>query len=126
MGTAFPTPIGAIGPSPSAKTFGTSYGGVGAARLPADPLFYADLTLENVVVGSRYRVTRHDTGAELATGVAAATTVVCSGLACFANPFQVDIAVRNASGSPAYIPFATSAFMTKAGGSAYVLQQLDE
>ena len=42
----------------------------GPFRLPTDPLFYADLTLDNIIVGSRYRVTRHSTGDELATGVA--------------------------------------------------------
>ena len=95
-------------------------------RLPTDPLFYADLTLENIVVGSRYRVTRRSTGAELAIGVAGSTSEVLAGLPCFTNPMQVDITVRNASGSPAYRVFDTSAFMVKAGASAYILQQADE
>jgi hypothetical protein len=110
---------------------GKSYygrGHVAVQRLPTDPLFYADLTLNNIVAGSRYRVTRHSNGDELATGVAAGSGLVditLSGIPCFSNPMQVDITVRNASGSPAYKVFDTSAFMVKAGSSAYILQQED-
>lgn len=108
---------------------GRCKGALGVFRLPTDPLFYANLTLNNMVAGSRYRVTRHDNGNELATGVAAGSglvDVVLTGVACFANPAQVDITVRNASGSPAYRVFDTAAFIPKSGTSAYVLQQLDE
>lgn len=98
----------------------------GPFRLPTDPLFYADLTLDNIVIGSRYRVTRRSTGDELATGVAASTTEVLASLPCYSNPMAVDITVRNASGSPAYKVFDTGASLSKTGGSAYILQQLDE
>lgn len=99
---------------------------VGIFRLPSDPLFYADLTLENIIVGSRYRVTRRSTGDELATGVAAADPEVIASLPVYSNPMQVDITVRNASGSPAYRVFDTVASIPKQGTSAYILQQLDE
>lgn len=98
----------------------------GPFRLPTDPLFYADLTLDNIVVGSRYRVTRRSNGDELATGVAASTSETISALPCYSNPMLVDITVRNASGSPAYRVFDTSASLSKAANSAYILQQLDE
>jgi len=98
----------------------------GVFRLPTDPLFYADLTLENIVVGSRYRVTRASNGEELATGVAASTTEVISGVPAYSNPMLIDITVRNASGTPAYRIFDTAAYLYKTGGSAYILQQLDE
>src|SRR5574340_1291854 len=98
---------------------------VGAFRLPTDPLFYADLVLQNVVAGSRYRVTRNDTGAQLALDVAPGSSgvvdVTISGVPCYANPMQVDITIRNASGSPTYKVFNTSAFIDKTGGSAYVI-----
>lgn len=95
-------------------------------RLATDPLFYADLTLDNIVIGSRYRVTRRSTGDELATGVAASTTEVLASLPCYSNPMAVDITVRNASGSPVYKVFDTGASLSKTGGSAYILQQPDE
>lgn len=98
----------------------------GIFRFPTDPLFFAALTLDNIVVGSRYRVTRNATGEELALGVAGTTSVVLSGLPVYVNPMRVDITIRNASGSPAYKIFDTSAFMGRDGATAFILQQLDE
>ena len=101
---------------------------VGVFRLPTDPLFTTTLTLQNIIGGSRYRVTRTDTGAELATGLVAGSTPtdqVISGVNAYANPQQVSITVRHASGSPVYKVFNTSAFLVKEGVSAYILQQLD-
>ena len=104
----------------------TGFLSVGVFRLPTDPLFYADLTLENIVAGSRYRVTRHSTGEELAQGVAASATEVIAGVPAYSNPMLIDITVRNASGTPTYKIFDTAAYLYKEGGSAYLLQQLDE
>ncbi len=108
-----------------ASSLGTS---LGVFRLATDPLYTATLTLRNVVAGSRYRITRTDTGAELATGVAGGSglvDVVLSGVAAYANPQQVDITVRNASGTPTYKVFNTSAFLPKSGAEAYILQLVD-
>jgi hypothetical protein len=87
--------------------------------------YYGTLTLQNIVVGSSYRVTRHDTGAQLAAGTAASTTEVLSSLPCDASPLQVDITVRKATSGTKYQPFQTSASLTSAGVSAYILQQID-
>jgi hypothetical protein len=125
MGAAIPFHRGSIGPSPTGKMLGTAQGSIGAMRSPTDPLFYAALTLQNIVVGSRYRVTRHDTGDQLATGVAAASSEIIASVPCFANPMQVNIMVRNASGGTRYKPFTTAAFLNASGASAYILQQLD-
>ena len=124
--STFPTPYGGIGPLTHAQSLSTPWGSLGINRLPTDPLFYADLTLDNIIIGSRYRVTRHSTGDELATGVAASTSEVLASLPCYSNPMQVDITVRNASGSPVYRVFDTAASLGRTGGSAYILQQLDE
>ena len=97
--------------------------------LPVDPLFTAPITLNNITGGSRYRITRRDTGAELATGVVsgtALTDLVVSAVPAYANPMQFDVTVRNASGSPVYRVFDTAGFHGKAGSSVYILQQLDE
>jgi hypothetical protein len=115
-------------PAARGKISPTGAVSLGVFRLPTDPLFYADLTLRNVVAGSRYRVTRTDTGAELATGLVSGSGLVdqfISGVACYANPQQVSITVRNASGTPKYKVFNTSAFVQKAGGEAYILQTED-
>ncbi|MCU0689780.1 MAG: hypothetical protein MUF54_00125 [Polyangiaceae bacterium] len=95
---------------------------VGVFRLPTDPLFYADLLLQNIVIGSRYRVTKSDDGTELATGVAGSTTVTLPGLAVYANPMLVNIVARKGTSAPKYEPFETFAYMTRGSVSAYIAQ----
>ncbi len=106
----------------------SSLGGlsVGVFRLPTDPLYYMELTLENIVVGSRYRITRQSTGDELATGVAASTTEVISGVPVYESNMLMAVTVRKASGSPNYKIFDTNVYAAKLGASVYILQQLDE
>ena len=129
MTAMIPNCWGQLSPATTGKMIGFCQGSVGAARLATDPLFFADLTLLNIMGGSRYRVTRASNGAELATGVVAGTEltdVTLSGLAAYANPMLVNITVRNASGSPSYRIFDTAASMVRGGSSAFILQQLDE
>lgn len=95
-------------------------------RHPADALFYADLTLNNVVIGSRYRVTRDSDGSELATGIASSSTVTISDISAYSNPMLMKIIIRKASGSPYYKEFKTYANLIRGGVSAYILQELDE
>lgn len=108
-----------------------AHGGVhpiGVFRLPTDPLFYADLVLRNIVAGSRYRITRADTGAELATGVAAGSGLVdvtISSVACYANPQTVDITVRQGTSTPKYQPYAAQTEIAKSGGLAFISQIQD-
>lgn len=126
MSTALPTPQGSLSPTPSNRIYAGPLASIGVFRKAADPLFFAPLTLDNIVPGSRYRVTRRSNGAELATGVAASATEVIVGVPVFSNPMLVDITVRNASGSPAYSIFDTAAFMTREGATAYILQRAEE
>lgn len=126
---AIATGFGSFAPAPTGKAFPFAGGSAGASLAAGDPLFFATLTLRNVVAGSRYRVTRNDNGDELATGVAAGTglvNVVISGVPCFSNPMLVDITVRKASASPYYRIADTQAEMTKSGASAFIFQILDE
>lgn len=127
MTSILPTPFVTISPTTRGRM--TSAGAplsVGAFRLPTDAIYYFDLTLENIVAGSRYRITRHDTGAELATGVAAATSEVVAGVPAYSAGMLMDITVRKASGAPNFKIFDTAAYAAQAGTSAYILQQLDE
>lgn len=125
MAASLPTFVGSFSPGTRGRHWNGWIGTVNAQRLPTDPLFYATLTLQNIVVGSRYRITRHDTGGQLATGVAGSGAEVISGVPCFDSPMRVDVSVRNASGGAKYKPFETAAFMVPLGASAYILQQLD-
>lgn len=123
---AISNPVMTVMPAHTNKMQGAIALSMGVAKVPADVDFYFTLTLTNVVVGSRYRVTRDSTGDELATGVAAASTVTLTGLPSYGSSMLVDITVRNASGSPNYKPFNTAAYSARAGAGAYILQQLDE
>jgi len=114
---------------PAARGKIVSSGGnrsMGTLRLPTDPLYYMELTLENIVVGSRYRITRQSTGQELASGVASSTTEVISGVPVYSSNMLMAVTVRKASGSPNYRIFDTNVYAAKLGASAYILQQLDE
>lgn len=92
----------------------------------SDPLFFTSITLDNIIAGSRYRITRHDTAEELSTGVAAGSTETIGSVPCYANPMLVAITVRKASEPPHYKIFDTLAFVGRAGAKSYVLQQPDE
>jgi hypothetical protein len=95
---------------------------MGVFRLPTDPLFYADLVLQGVVSGSRYRVIKDDDGTELATGEASGTTVTLSGLPVYANPMLVKITVRKGTTAPKYQPLDTFAYMARGSVSAFISQ----
>lgn len=128
MSAIVPSGFGVILPAPSGRL--GSVGGVtaGAFRLSTDPLFYADLVLRNVIAGSRYRVTRADTGAELASGVVAGSGLVnetISGVACYANPQAVNVIVRQGTSAPKYLPYSGQTEIAKSGGVMFVAQQLD-
>ena len=120
-----PSPFGTVAPTASNRFVSNVNGIVGAFRLPTDPLYYATMTLQNVVSGSRYRVTRNDTGAELTTGTGGGADIVLSGLPAYANPMLCNISVRNASGATKYKPVSTAAYLYKTGGSSYIVQVVD-
>lgn len=129
MASVIPVPAFSLVPAQSSKTAPSqSSMALGVARLPTDPFFYASLTLQNVLGGSRYRITRNDTGAELASGLvpgAVATDHVIAGIPAYSNPMLMRIVVRNASGATKYKAFETFAYLYKTGGAAYIIQQVD-
>ena len=122
----FPNPLISIGEAVRGKAAGACGAfSLSYSRLPTDPLFYAGLTLENIAVGSRYRVTRASNGEELAAGEAASATVNLTGLAVYANPMLVKIAVRKATTAPKYKPLDTFVNMGRGVATAYISQVPD-
>lgn len=133
-----------IGGRPGCEFF--TFGGIGLqpsaarphgiGRLPTDPLGSFTLVLKNVVVGSRYRIERTDTGA-LATptvnaegtvpGVSGVTDVSITldyyAVGNAGNDLRAK--VRKGTSSPKYQPFET--LFTAAAGTvnAYVAQVAD-
>jgi hypothetical protein len=123
MTALLPVPLFSVAPQATARMQPSALGlSIGVFRLPTDPLFYADLVLQNIVSGSRYRVIKDDDGTELSTGVAGSTTVTLTGLPVYANPQLVKITVRKGTAAPKYQPFDTFAYMARGSVSAFIAQ----
>ena len=96
-------------------------------HLPTDALGECSLILQNVVIGSRYRVEIASGGTTVADGIAAGSTVV------LAVPYYsigngnntLRVKVRNA-GAPAYRAFETQATAAAGEVLVFVSQELDE
>ncbi len=123
-----PDPCYTVGPAITGRSAPGGLVPDGAARLASDPLYYASLTLTNVVGGSQYRVSRHDTGADLATGTVPGSGNVdytITSIPCYANPQVADVTVRKGTAAPKYQPFDTRASIPKTGTTAYIAQVPD-
>ncbi len=97
-------------------------------RLLTDAVGAFVLQLQNVVVGSRYRVEALSTGDTLAEGEAGDTlTSIPLPLYANGNPnTELRIKVRNASGTPAYKPFESQAVAQLGTVTVFVFQEPDE
>lgn len=95
-------------------------------RLPSDPLFYANITLQNIVVGSRYWVAKAtDLSYVLATGVAESSEVVLTNIQSYSNPMLIEVRVRKASEPVKYQPFVTYGYLVRGGVTIYCAQVAD-
>jgi hypothetical protein len=92
-----------------------------AAQQYQYPLDTVTVELQNLIVGSRYRIEKVSDGSYLSDGTAATSTVNVT----LSYIGLVRIRVRKSSGSPKYQPFETQANVTSSGASVYVSQVLD-
>lgn len=81
----------------------------------------ADITLENVVVGSRYWIYNNTTGSLITSGVAASSTVSHTEQN-LNNGTQLKLRVRYASDTTKYLPFETLAIVSNLVANIYVSQ----
>jgi hypothetical protein len=91
--------------------------------ITVDNAVSATLTIDGIVSGSRILIRRTDTQAVLVnavTGTSYAYPYVVSG------SIPVEIVLRNASGSPAYQPFRTTATLSAVNATITALQVLDQ
>ena len=109
-----------------------SAGGSGATfgfqLLPDDPIGTFNLTLTNVVVGSRVHVEKQDGAVSFYDEIATTSSVLIS-LDTYAPGSSYNdlrVKVRKASSSPAYKPFETLSTAIVGSQSIYVGQILDE
>lgn len=84
------------------------------------PFLYVDIALEDIVVGSAYRIEKISDGSLIAAGIATATTQVIS--VPYVGDTPVLIKVRKASEAPKYYPFSTGGTIRSAGLNVYVAQ----
>jgi hypothetical protein len=95
-------------------------------RLPTDPLFYASLSLQNIVVGSRYWIARaSDLTTVLASGVAESTEITLNNIPAYANPMLVEVRIRKASEPIKYQPFVAYGYLVRGGITVYCAQVVD-
>lgn len=128
MAYMIPTMFGALDQMGTSYTVPAEPSAIGTQRLPTDALFYATVTLLNIVVGSRYRIEYHN-GASwvlLREGTAAATTVEETSVPAYSNPMLVRARIRKSSASPKYFPLDTFGYLVRDGVSIYVAQVADE
>jgi len=102
-------------------------GAIISQRDPEDPLFFADVTIQNIAIGSRHWIAQaSDTSNVLATGIAASSEVLIVGVPAYENPMLLEIRIRNSSGAPTYKPYETHVYLSRAGATAYVAQIVDD
>lgn len=111
---------------PTSRSRGVGGIVLGTQRAPSDPLFSASIVLQNIIVGTRYRITvASDDSIVLASGVADSTMITIDGVNGYANPMLIFMKIRNASGAPAYKPADQYAYLTKFGTTIYINQEVD-
>lgn len=101
---------------------------VSRGRLSTDAVGTCAVTIQNAVVGSRYRIEVASTGTLVAEGdVATADFTENVPLYPAGNPANtLRIKIRKGTSAPFYRPFETQVVAQAAPQVAYILQQLDE
>lgn len=95
-------------------------------RLPSDPLFYAPVILENVVVGSRYYLFNPtDHTALVPPGTATESPFTIPLVPAYASPQMIGCTVRYSSAVTKYYPITIYAYQNRGGVSFYISQVVD-
>ena len=110
----------------SSKSRGMGGWVISTIRSPNDPLFYANITLQNIVAGSRYWIAQaSDLSNVLATGVAESSEITLDNIPSYANPMLVEVRIRKASEPVKYQPFVTYGYLVRGGITVYCAQVED-
>jgi len=116
-----------LGPA-SSQAVPAMPGALGVVRHPGDPVYLTNITLKNIIIGSRYWIAQEsDHSVVLTSGVAASTDVVLSNIPVYETDMLALVRVRNASGSPPYYkPLDSYAYLTKAAVIVFISQEDDD
>ena len=131
MSVCYPGFSVTVAPGPRGVSFpvGPQISSAGINRLPTDPVGTFTLQFRGIVEGSRVRVETAAEGITLDEFVSTASEIENRTLSLYAsgNPRNnLRIKVRNASGTPAYVPFESQAVAQLGTVIVYVFQEPDE
>lgn len=128
MSMVFPCAESAVTYVPTSRSLPTASGTVSQQRAPTDPFYYADVEVQNIVIGSSWMLGYYDAGdfTELDSGTAAATSFTISSVPSYGSPFLLELRVRKSSAQPKYKRVNQFAFHNAQGIVMYISQVLDE
>lgn len=102
------------------------FGNLANQRVAGDPYFYADITLNDVVVGSRYwLVDDADNSIVLATGLITTSPQIIPDVPALYKPQVLMLRLRSASGVVKYKQYESVNVHQKTGTYFYCAQQVD-
>lgn len=127
MGIMIPNASDCFGALGSAKAQPVTGCALAIIRLPTDPLYYADVSVKNMVVGSRWAIGYDDSGTFtiLDEGDCTATDFTIPSAPAYSSTFLLELRVRKGTTAPKYKPYKTYAYHSKQGATIYVSQVAD-
>ena len=133
VGPSFDHGINESNESPQTSESRSGFGGIVSAiqRLPTDPFYYADVDVENAVVGSRYELGYDVSGVFTSftpsiQGTVATSAFTLSNVPSLASPMLLWLRMRKGSAATKYQPLNQKSFHSVNGVTFYVSQVEDK
>lgn len=110
----------------TSKSLMCSAGMISHLRVAGDTFFYADITLNDVILGSRYWIVDYtDNTVILSTGLITTNPQILTGIPAQNQPQVLMLRLRNASGVTKYKQYESVNVHQKTGTYFYCAQQVD-
>lgn len=89
-----------------------------------DPIYYADVVIQNAVVGSAYWLGYDVNGVftTLDSGVVATSDFTIPNVPSYTIPMLLELRIRKSSAAPKYLPYKTFTSHTTSGTTIYTAQ----
>lgn len=110
---------------PSSKSLVNATNWHSTVRHDGDIMYHSEIVIQNAVVGSRYWLARAADDGVISIGIVSASSFTVADIPVYENPMLVKIRLRNASGSPRYVPYETYVYLGRNGATAYISQIAD-
>ena len=111
---------------PTSKSIATGHSVASVQRAPTDPFFYADVDIENAVVGSAY-ILGYDVGGDFValsgfSGTVTTATFTLENVPSYTSPMLLRLRLRKGTSGTKYIPFELYATHSPNGVNMYCSQ----